>query len=185
MSVQTYTYTWTQTRVETIQDQFRYLLIYANVSNKHIDKVVSAVGEKVIEAVGVYGCDNSKKRVIEVELRIDWALNAKLTLTVPSITGGLPGWDGKQAPEIRVAGRRFADTANELKLSKSYWIRFTPAVLGKPALHNEWKRKLNLGGTVPDWKNAPVPGWKKPPIERSETFLDLGEATVYIRRAGD
>jgi hypothetical protein len=176
MSALTYTYTWAQTRVETIQDQFRYLLTYANVSDSYIDRVVYGVGEKVVLAVGLYGYDHSGLRVIEVELRIDWTLNAELTLSVPTITGGLSGWDGKQAPEVKVAGRRFADTAKEMGLSTNFWVSFVRNVTSNPARHTHWKGELSLGGTTPRWKS--------PPKERSETFLDLGEASIYIRRAG-
>jgi hypothetical protein len=176
MSLQTFTYTWTQTRLETIQDQFRYLLTYGNVSDKHIDRVVDGVSKKAVQAVGLFGCDNSGLRVIEVELRVDWALSAELTLRVPKITGGLSGWDGKQAPEVKVAGRRFANTAQELRLATNYWVSFVRGVLSSPALHTQWKQSMNLGGSVPAWKSSPK--------ERNETFLDLGEASVYMRRAG-
>ncbi len=176
MIPQTYTYTWAQTRVETIQDQFRYLLTYADVSESRIDQVVDAVGEKAVEAIGLFGCDNSNERIIEVELRVDWTLSAQLTLTMPTITGGLSGWDGRQAPEVRVAGRRFSDTARSLNLSTNFWIGLAHRIRNNEALHSEWKKRLNIGGTVPPWKN--------PPKERSETFLDLNEASIYIRRAG-
>jgi hypothetical protein len=176
MMPQTYTYTWTQTRLETIQDQFRYLLTYANVSDARIDRVVDAVGEKAIQAVGLYGCDWSNLRIIEVELRVDWALSAELTLKIPTITGGLSGWDGKQAPEVRVAGRRFADTARDLGLVTNFWISLVSSITSNSTLYDQWKRKLNLGGTVPAWRSDPR--------ERSEAFLDLNEASIYIRRAG-
>lgn len=175
----TYTYTWTQTRVETIQDQFRYFLTYGAVAEAVIDNVVNAVGDKVIEAVGLYGyrtTGGKQKRVVELEFRVDWAHSAKLTLTMPHITGGLSGWDGKQAPEVKIAGRRFADVAKEMKLTKSYWIRFVPEVINDKALHDRWKRHLGLGGTVPDWES--------PPRETNDTLLDLGETSIYIRRAG-
>ncbi|MBV9011133.1 MAG: hypothetical protein JO281_23055 [Pseudonocardiales bacterium] len=176
MSPKTYTYTWTETRLETIQDQFRYLLTYGGINEGDIDKIVHGVSEKAIQAVGIYGCDRSGLRVIEVELRVDWALSAELTLTVPTITSGLSGWDGKQAPEVKVAGRRFATAAKELGLSKSYWVSFVQNVHSNSALHAEWRQKLGVGGTTP--------AWKSPPGERNERFLDLEEASIYIRRAG-
>lgn len=176
MMPQTYTYTWTQTRLETIQDQFRYLLTYADVSQNDIDKIVGAVGDKAVQAVGLYGSDSSRLRVIEVELRVDWELNAELTLTVPTITGGLSGWDGAQAPEVRVAGRRFADTARELGLSTNWWLHFVRSITSNADIHDQWKKALNLGGTVP--------AWKSPPDEQDTTFLDLSEASIYMRRAG-
>lgn len=92
MTPRTYTYTWTQTRLETIQDQFRYLMTYAGFKGNNIDRLVDGVGERAVAAVGVYGCDSSGLRVIEVELRVDWERNAELTLTIPNISSGLSGW---------------------------------------------------------------------------------------------
>jgi hypothetical protein len=179
MSSQTYTYsyTWVQTRAETIQDQFRYLLTYGDVCDADIEELVYGVSEKVVQAVGLYGYDASGLRVIEVELRVNWALSAELTLTVPTITSGLSGWDGKQAPEVKIAGRRFANTARELGLTSNYWVSLIRAVRNDSALYAQWKRELNLGGTVPGWRNSPK--------VQDERFLDLGEANIYLRRARD
>jgi hypothetical protein len=177
VSPQTFTYTWTQTRIETIQDQFRYLLIYGDIGEEHIDRVVSAIGEKIIEGVGLYGRDSSRLRVIEIELQVDWARNAELTLTTPTISGGLPGWDSKQAPEVRVAGRRFAETVKSLGLSIGWWITLASWVQDDPILNSKWKSKLHMSGSTPAWRN--------PPEERSENFLDIGEATIFMRRASE
>jgi hypothetical protein len=175
----TFTYTWTQARLETIQDQFRFFLTYGAVAEAVIDKLVAAVGEKTIEAVGLYAyrtTGGKQKRVVEVELRVDWAHSAKLTLTMPTITGGLSGWDGKQAPEVKIAGRRFVEAANEMKLEKNYWVLFVAEVRNDKTLHERWTQKLNVTGTLPDWE--------RPPIEGGDALLDLGEASIYIRRAG-
>ena len=72
MAAKTYTYTWTHTRLETIQDQFRYFMTYGNVDAAAIDNIVYGVGEKAVEAVGLFACDSSELRVLEAELRVDW-----------------------------------------------------------------------------------------------------------------
>jgi hypothetical protein len=177
MNPQTYTYTWTQTRIETIQDQFRYLLIYGDIGEEHTERVLSALADKAIVSVGLYGKDSSQLRVVEIELQVDWSLNAELTLTVPKIAGGLPGWDGKQAPEVRVAGKRFAETVNNLGLSIGWWIGLASWIKADARLNAEWQRKLHMSGNSP--------AWKSPPQERSESFLDINEATIFIRRASD
>ena len=177
MTPRTYTYTWTQTRLETIQDQFRYLMTYAGFKGNNIDRLVDGVGERAVAAVGVYGCDSSGLRVIEVELRVDWERNAELTLTIPNISSGLSGWEDKQAPEIKVAGRRFAETTKEMRLKTGFWVAIVKELKAKPANHEEWKRKLNVVGTTP--------AWKSPPQERDESLLDLDETRIYMRRAGD
>ncbi|MDH2430414.1 hypothetical protein [Sphaerisporangium sp. TRM90804] len=176
MSVQTYTYTWTQTRLESIQDQFRFLLTYGDIAEAYIDQVVQGVSLKAVESIGLFGCDHTGLRVIEVELRVDWSLHAQLTLSMPSITGGLSGWDGRQAPEVKVAGRRFAETAKRMRLDTNYWVQFTAAINNDAVVYKQWLAYMNLGGGAPAWKHAPQ--------ERSETFLDLGEANVFMRRAG-
>jgi hypothetical protein len=177
MSPQTYTYTWTQTRIETIQDQFRYLLIYGGIGEDHIERVLSALAEKAIVAVGLYGKDSSQLRVVEIELQVNWSLNAELTLTAPKISDGLPGWDGKQAPEVRVAGKRFAETVNNLALSVGWWIGLASWIETDTQLTAEWQRKLHMSGSSPAWRSTPE--------ERSESFLDINEATVFMRRASD
>ena len=48
MTPRTYTYTWTQTRLETIQDQFRYLMTYAGFKGNNIDRLVDGVGERAV-----------------------------------------------------------------------------------------------------------------------------------------
>jgi hypothetical protein len=174
--VQTFTYTWTHTRLETIQDQFRYFMTYGNVDESYVDKVVYAVGEKAVQAVGLYGRESSGPRVIEVELRVDWDLSAKLTLSIPNISSPT-GWVGTQAPEIKVAGRRFAQTAERLQLDTSFWILFTPAIRNDPENYKAW---CDYVGVV--FGSAP-PDWKGPPEDRPETLLDLPEVHVTIRRA--
>jgi hypothetical protein len=174
----TYAYTWTQTRLETIQDQFRYLLLYADIADAKIDQVVHAVGQKALQAVEIYGYDASGLRVVEVELRVDWELNAKLTLSAPTIRSGLPGWRARQAPEVRVAGRRFAEVAREEGLNTSYWVLLTPSIRRNEQNYSNWRKHLGLS-------HGGVPGWKEgTSTERSERLLDINEADIFIRRAG-
>jgi len=174
----TFTYTWTQTRLETIQDQFRYLMTYAGYRGKNIDRLVDGVGERSVAAVGVYACDRSGKRVIEVELRVDWARNAELSLTVPTISSGLSGWDDKQAPEIKVAGRRFAETVKQMSLTTGFWVEAVKEIREDATKRAAWRGQLNVTGQSP-------PAWKSPPEERNEGLLDLDEARIFMRRAGD
>ncbi len=173
----TYTYTWTQTRLETIQDQYRYFMMYGGIAPKYIDKVTYAVGEKAIETVGLYAYEPSGLRVIEAQLTVDWKLSAELSLTIPTLKGGLSGWDDRTAPEVKVAGRRFQEAAERLQLKINYWIRFVQAILDDDDEHERWKEQLGLGGTVPAWKEAPQ--------TMTDALLDLPEASVSILRPGE
>lgn len=175
----TYTYTWTQTRLETIQDQFHSLFLYGGISQKAIDRVLQAVGNKDIDGAAIYGTDSSQKRVVEVELRVDWSISGRLTLTVPTIVGGLPGWQEKEAPEVRVAGSRFAQVAKSLSLKTSYWVSFTSEVRADDSRYRTLCTKYGVS-----YKATP-PDWKTPPEERDENLLDLPEANIALRRAGE
>jgi hypothetical protein len=171
----TFTYTWTQTRLETIQDQVRFLCLYGSVAEAKAEKIIEAVGKKVIAAVAIYGRNAAGRRVAEVELRVDWKLHEKLTLTNAIIVSGLPGWTDKETPEIRVAGKRFATLVREANLEARYWVRFIPSVLANQPLHDKWKKQLNLGGAIPAWEGTSR--------EQSNPLLDLAEANIYLRRA--
>jgi hypothetical protein len=173
----TYTYTWTQTRLETIQDQFRYFMMFGGINSDYIDKIVYAVGEKAIETVALYAYEPSGLRVIEVQLTVDWKLSAELSLTIPTLKGGLSGWDDRTAPEVKVAGRRFQEAAERLQLKINSWIRFVRAIHDDEGDHERWKERLGLGGKVPDWKEPPQ-------MRRTDTLLDLSEVSVSILGAG-
>jgi hypothetical protein len=153
---------WSHTRLESIQAQFGHLMTYGgNFVESSAFEVMRALADKAIQAVGLFACDSSGMRVIEVELRVDWELNARLSFSIPTITDGLSGWDGTQSPEVKVAGRRFEQAAGQLGLDIRYW-------------------------TLPSgvFSRGSVPGWKEEPAERAETLLDLQEIHVSIRRAG-
>lgn len=173
----TYTYTWTQTRLETIQDQFRYFMMFGGVNSDYIDKIVYAVGEKAIETVALYAYESSGLRVIEIQLTVDWKLSAELSLTIPTLKGGLSGWDDRTAPEVKVAGRRFQEAAERLQLKINSWIRFVPTILGDQDEYERWKERLGLVGTLPAWKEPPQ-------MRKTDTLLDLSEVNVLILGAG-
>ena len=175
-SPRTFTHTWAQTRLETLQDQFRYLLQYGGIKDDTIEKVLKGVADKTIAAVGVYGKDNSGARVVEVELRVDWGRHAELTLTVPTIHGGLPGWLDRQSPEVRVAGRRLATIIENQGLTVGWWIELAQAIRSDPPAKTKWEQHFSISGSAPKWKGG---GYD----ERSERLIDMDEAETTIRRS--
>lgn len=177
MSPRTYTHTWTLTRLESIQDQFRFLLEHGGISQAHIEKVVYGVQEKAIKAVGLYATDSSGLRVIEVELSVDWDQNEQLTLSAPTIESGLSGWDGRQTGEVKIAGRRFSEKVAQFGLDAGHWISLIPRISDDSAQYQDWCRRLNLGGTTPNWRGTPH--------EVPDTLLDLPEVNIRMRMAGD
>lgn len=163
--------------IDIIKDQFRYFLICGGITEDHIGRVLPAIGKKIIESICLYGKDSSGLRVIEIELRVDWARNAKQTSTTSTISGSLPGWDGKQSPEVSAAGDRFAEAVKGLGLSIGWTITLVPRVRNNPALNYKWRRKLRISGSPPAWQNSPE--------ERRDAFADINEATIIMRHAGD
>lgn len=178
MSVFTRTYTTVKTRLESIEDQYAHFLQYGGLSDAQAEKILLGIRNKWLIAVGLYVVDASGRRVAEVELRVDWSRHGELVLVEPTIDLGLPGWSGTQSPEVKIAGRRFAQLAKELELPVTYWVRFEPALRADAARYNELCPKV---GVVP---NNAVPEWKTNPDERRDNLLDLAEAEVIIRRAG-
>ena len=134
----------TRTRLETIQEQVRYLLLYGGIDEADIDTLLVGVEKSQVEAIGVFAKDNSRSRIVEVELAIDWDVSAELTLSVPDIMGDLPGWRDRQAPEIRVVGKRFAEVVKRLGLKTSYWVRFTSSVRADDTLHKSLCEEYGL-----------------------------------------
>jgi hypothetical protein len=165
------------TRIENIKEQFRCFLASGGITEDHIGRVLSAIGEKVIESVCLYGVDSSGLRVIEFELRVDWTGDVEPAPGTPTISGRLPGWDGTQAPEVSAAGDRFAETVEGLGLSIGWTITLVPRVQNNPALNTKWRRKLRISGSPPAWQN--------PPEERSGGFADINDTTIIMRHAGD
>jgi hypothetical protein len=161
--VHTNTPIWSYTRLETIQAQFGHFMTYGeSIVESSVFEVVRAVGEKAIKAIGLFACDESGLRVMEVELSVDWKQSAMLAHSTSAITSGLSGWDGTQSPEVKIAGRRFEQAAKRLGLNISYWFL-------QPGMFSPGR----------------APRWKQSPVERPEALLDLPELLVTIRRAGE
>lgn len=172
----TRTYTWTQTRLETIQDQFRYFMTYGGIRSVYIDSVIYGVGEKAVEAVGIYGTDATALRVIEAQLKVDWERSATLSVTVPTLSGGMSGWDERQTPEVKQVGRRFADAADRLQATVSFWVQFVRGIRDDEQLYQAWCDRLGLSETAPEWRD--------PPQRIDENVFDVPELDVSILRAG-
>lgn len=175
----TFTHTWTNTRLETIQEQFHKLLLYGGIRPAAIDRLLTAVANNHVTAIAVFGTDASKKRVVEVVLQVDWDVSARLTLVTPNLESGLPGWQDGEAPEIRVAGYRFAEVVKALELKTSFWVRFTPEIIANETLHRELADRYGVAfrSNVPDWKSEPE--------QRTDGLIDLPELNIAMRRISE
>jgi hypothetical protein len=177
MSVYTRTFTLVKTRLESIEDQYAHFLQYGGVADDKAEMILLGVRNKWLVSVGLYLADSSGLRVAEVELRVDWGRHGELVLVQPTIDLDLPGWNGTQSPEVKIAGRRFAQLAKEQDLPVRYWVRFAPSVVADPDRHKELCPQVGVSF------QSGVPAWKSNPDERGDNLLDLAEAEIVIRRA--
>jgi hypothetical protein len=173
----TYTYATTRTRTEAVVDQFDMFLRYAGVKDGPRNRILEAVKEKWITAVGVYLLDASQKRMLEAEVAIRWELYSDLVALEPTIRTDLPGWEKGAAPEITVIGSRFGTKAHELGKQVHFWVRFTNEIHRNPNRHRELcgRTGVQYGSSVPDWASEPQ--------TRSYTIDALREVNVSLREA--
>src|ERR1700678_2711463 len=91
------TYTYTYTRTDLLVDQVDIFLRSSGIEDAPRKRVVDAITEKWIEAVGVFVVKDGQ-RVLEGSLEIGWKAHsdhADLTISTD-----LPGWEGGAAPEL-------------------------------------------------------------------------------------
>jgi hypothetical protein len=164
-------------RLELIQDQFRYVLFCGGFPEPFIEAVVGAVGK--IREMGVFGTDPATGlRLVEAELVVSWELDMELSMAAPDImTSQLPGWTGHLAPEIRVTGRRLAEAIDTLGLTPGFWITLDPSAQQDPSERQRLRETLGLP--------ADPPLWHSPPQILTEIFLDLREVHLVMQAAAD
>lgn len=151
----TYTYSYAYTRAQALIDQVHALFTAAGVGADATGKVCHGVEQKWLEAVGLY-LQRDGKRVYEVEARINWAAHSDQASLDFSID--LPGWEGTVSPEASIIGSRFAARAQAASLAPRYWVRFTSAIRGNPALHQKLCPQVGVvfGSSVAGWAKTPT-----------------------------
>jgi len=168
------TFTGTYTRTQAVVDQVDIFLRYAGIDQADRERILNAINEKWLQAVGVFLLDDGL-RVLEAEIRIDWSAHSDhANLTISS---DLPGWEEGGAPEVIVFGRRFGEAAKSRHVQPSFWVRFVGRILLNPALH---RRLCETVGVV---YGGGVPAWKSEPKSRSMALQDLAEVAVSLREA--
>ena len=169
-----YTYTHTYTRAEAVVDQVDVLFSEAGIADGDRDRVRHAVNERWLEGVGLF-LTREGGRVYEVEATINWSVHSDQANLDFSID--LPGWEGKGSPEAVVVGRRFARIAEDEKLDRSFWVRFTKAIREDVPRH---KALCEVVGVI---FQGGVPAWKSTPQTSSLPLQDLAEIGVNVRSA--
>jgi hypothetical protein len=146
------TYTYTYTRTSTLVDQVDIFLRSSGIEDAPRKRVVDAITEKWIEAVGVYVMKDGQ-RVLEGSLEISWKLHsdhADLTISTD-----LPGWENGAAPELAILAKRLRERANNDKLTVNFWVLFVKSIRDDPVLYKSRCEKVGVGGSPPPWKSSP------------------------------
>lgn len=180
IQINTYTnsYTYTRTRIGVIDDHFELFLTCAEMSKNDIKKILEAVDNKELSAVGIYIEDNNY-RIAEVEFEIDWDEHQHLIgVYGTQFDTDLPGWDNGVSPEAYVAAQRLVAAAKQMGKPVRSWISVSPSVYDNPAWHKAVCDNLgySCGSTVPPWKDEPITQ------SRSVTYLPEAKITQRIAR---
>ena len=146
------TYTYTYTRTATLVDQVDIFLRASGIDDARRKRVVDAIGEKWIEAVGVYVKEDGK-RVLEGSLEISW--NAHSDHADLTVSADLPGWEDGAAPELAILATRLSEYAANEKLDAGFWVLFVKSIRDDPILHKSRSEKVGVGGPPPPWKASP------------------------------
>lgn len=175
MSVETRSYTYTDTRIDVIEYHFQLFLRNGGMTDDEIDQMTDSILNKELEAVGIYAEDN-EGRILEVEFLVDWDEHNRLVERYGfNFDTNIPGWKDKVSPEAHIAVRNLVRKANKNHWQISSWIRVASKIRSNPSEYQKVADKLGYGGTVPNWK--------KKPQTMSRKVQDLEEATVTQRSA--
>ena len=145
-------HTYTYTRTSTLVDQVDIFLRQSGIADAPRKRVVDAINERWIEAVGVY-VEKAEERVLEGSLEINWKAHsdqAELTISTD-----LPGWEGGAAPELTILATRLNEYATSERLSINFWVLFVKSIRDDPVLLASRCEKVGVGGPPPPWKSSP------------------------------
>lgn len=156
----TYTnsYTYTRTRIGVIDDHFELFLTCAKMSKSDIKKLLAAVDNKELSAVGIY-IEDGGYRIAEVEFEIDWDKHQRMIGVYGAhFNTDLPGWDNGVSPEAYIAAQRLVEASKKMGKPVRSWICVSSSVRGNPEKHKAVCSNLgySYGSTVPPWKDVPV-----------------------------
>ena len=154
----TYSYSYTHTRIEILEFHFELFLRSAGMNDKEVEKLLDSVEKHELIAVGIYIEENGYKAA-EVEISVDWDLHKEMVKTSGEhFSDDIPGWKNGVAPEAYVAVQRLVRYAKNSNKRVQSWIRVSPEVRKNPDQHKAVCDKLGYayGRSTPKWKNEPV-----------------------------
>lgn len=177
MATYTHTSTYTSARIDVVAKQFERGLFCAGLSHKRIEKILAAIKEKKIAAIGIYALDYDKKRIAEVEISVDWTKHENLIKVYGNQFECLGAINGKtgEAAEPKVYVNSLVQLAKDNDFELSCWIRVTDAVRKDSGEYKKTLRTLGFGGgKIEDWRS-------KPENLSSEKLLAIEEMQVDLR----
>ncbi len=130
----------------------------ANMPKRDIKKLLKAVDNKELSAVGIY-IEDDDYRIAEVEFEIDWDEHQHMIGACGThFNTDLPGWDNGVSPEAHIAAQRLVEAAKQMGKPVHSWIRVSPSVRNNPARHKTVCDNLgySYGSTVSPWKDKPI-----------------------------
>ncbi len=168
----TKTFTYTKARLSVIDDQFELFFRCAGMSDTEVKKMLKAIEEHKLDAVGVYIEDGGYK-IAEVSLSIDWDLHNKIVFeTGSTMNTKIAGWKDGVAPEAYVPVQNLAEMAQEMGKELCSWIHVSANFQ-----NNKEKFKAvcdELGYNY----NSSAPSFKEEPVEKKRSVNKLEELTV-------
>ncbi len=156
-------------RDNVLRDCFELFLKCSQMPESNIEKLLKAVDNKDLSAVGFY-IEDDGYRIAEVEFEIDWDEHQRM-IGVYGIQfdTDLPGWDDGVSPEAYIAAQRLVKAAKQMRKPVLSWIRVSPSVRNNPATHKAVCDNLGFG------YGRPEPPWKNEPIGRKNISYFLEE----------
>lgn len=172
----TYTDTYTHTRIEILGFHFELFLRAAGMSESEIDKFLDSVQNQELEAVGIF-VEDEQYTLAEVELAVDWSLHKEMVKTHgEQFSDDIGGWKEGVSPEAYVAVQRLVKYAKQNKRNIRSWIRVSSSVRSSPEKHKKVCEKLGY-----NYYSSHRSKWKGEPISTELPINNLAEAKI-IRR---
>ena len=151
----TYTTTLTFTQTDVVIMQYDIAFEYAGVlGEEQKKKVLEAIRQEKISAMGIYAYDSDRKRVAEVEIKVDWNKHNQIIQLYGEAfdyTGGGFNFKTGEAAETKIYVNELVKLANANNLTLSCWVRLVNS-LSKSEYENTLNKIGFNGGKPSPWR---------------------------------
>lgn len=175
----TYTTTLTFTQTDVVIMQYDIAFEYAGVlKEEQKKKVLKAIREEKISAMGIYAYDSNHKRVAEVEIKVDWKKHnqtIQLYGEAFNYTGGGFNFKTGEAAETKIYVNELVKLANANRFTLSCWVRLVSS-LSETERTNTLKRIGFNGGKPAPWRGDLE-------VDHKEVYGAIPQMEIAIRAA--